>query len=48
MVLCLMCVVLGDLETCLEIENAGYMTEESRDVCASSKCKSSNLNEQLK
>ena len=33
----LMFVVLGDLETCLKIENAGYTTEESRDVCAGSK-----------
>ena len=33
----LMFVVLGDLETCLKIENAGYTTEESRDVSTGSK-----------
>ena len=37
----LMFVVLGDLETCLELENAGYTTEESRNVSTSSNYKSS-------
>ena len=41
MLMCLMFVVLRDLETCLELENSGYTTEESRDVSRSSKYKSS-------
>ena len=30
--MCLVFVILDDLKICLELENAGYMTEESRDV----------------
>ena len=41
MVMYLMFVVLCHLETCLELENAGYTTEESKDVSTSSKDKSS-------
>ena len=40
MLMCLMFVVLGDLEIYLELENAGYTTKESRDVSTSSKYKS--------
>ena len=41
MAMCLMFVVPGNLETCLELENAGYTTEESTDASTSSKYKSS-------
>ena len=36
-----MFVVPGNLETCLQLENAGYTTEESTDASTSSKYKSS-------
>ena len=43
----LMFVVLGDLETCLELENAGYTTEENVSLKAENINLVSNLNEQL-
>ena len=30
--MCLVFVIIGDLETCLELENAGYTTGEPKDV----------------
>ena len=30
--MCLVFVILGDLETCLELENAGHTTRESKDA----------------